>query len=565
MLAPAETLARYPSLGIVLVAVFVLAGALLARGLMRTVGLPSIITLMLWGLLAGPSGLHLMTLDLTQPALRALLSLCVVIVLFEATLRMDLSNLPKRTLMLLVSVGPALVLALVPLTGRLHGLDATVAWLVAAVCIVTGPTVTGPLLVRLRLRTSLSHVLETVGLMLDALGVVVAAATFTFLTSRGDTTLATALRSATVVGTGIAVGIVTGVVAQRLLPLVLRLPSDIVKLGVLFTGLLAYAVSEFLAHESGLAAVVACGLVLDLSRLPQQRLLRTFKEDISTLALSTVFVLLASQIKLAAMRDALQAGLWILLALLAVRVATVAVATVRSPYGWRERMMMVTMMPRGIVAVSLATYYSTQMSAWGVRGGNLLAGTLFVVVMGSVIFSGAAGAAIATLMRLRQPSVVVAGISSQSVEIAETLRDLGYVVHLVDEDERRVEFARSHDLSASVWEPHWRLRDAVREHRARLLLIGRPHVWIDSLRAGLPVRVRLLATEPLDRVDAVVLPDASRESVRRALEGEPGEPGAVETQGGAPSAEELGPVVPVTGAPAAALAAESPVRDRGSA
>ncbi len=102
-----------------------------------------------------PERIRAFKLDLIQPGIRALLSLAVVVVLFEATLRIDLRHMPRWTIGLLAIVGPALTLALLPIVGKHYGLTKLVALMVAAVCVVTGPTVTGPLLARLRLRIGL--------------------------------------------------------------------------------------------------------------------------------------------------------------------------------------------------------------------------------------------------------------------------------------------------------------------------------------------------------------------------------------------------------------------------
>ena len=106
--------ARYPALVVEFGAAAVLVAALLARALSRRFGIPSIITLLAVGLALGPSGLNFLQLDLAAPATRALLSLCVVIVLFEATLRIDIGRLPKRPLFLLVIFGAGLTLIVIP-------------------------------------------------------------------------------------------------------------------------------------------------------------------------------------------------------------------------------------------------------------------------------------------------------------------------------------------------------------------------------------------------------------------------------------------------------------------
>jgi NhaP-type Na+/H+ or K+/H+ antiporter len=471
--------AHYPALSVEFGAVLVLAAALLARVLLRRFGIPSIITLLVCGLAAGPSGTGWLRLDLTQPGTRALLSLAVVVVLFEATLRIDLRHMPKWTIGLLAIIGPALTLTILPSIARSYGLTALVSSMVAAVCVVTGPTVTGPLLARLRLRSRLSHLLETEGLVLDAIGVIIAAAVFASFTSRPGDPLAAGLHATLRIGLGVAVGLALGILGQRTIALATRASSDISKVYVLLLGFGSYALAEYLSHESGLVAVVVCGMVIDLKAVPQERLLRSFKEDLSMLALSTVFVLLASQINIAQLRSLLVPAILLSGVLIAFRIATVLLSTVRGDFSWPERLLMMTIFPRGIVAVSLATYYATQLPAWGLRGGSVVAGVLFIVIITTIVLSTISAIAVTRIFGLQMPSLIIAGISPTSVDAARSFMDRGHRALLVDENENAIAFARAHDLEAEFAEDSARIVTLVRERNARCLILSATSRWPD--------------------------------------------------------------------------------------
>lgn len=483
---------QYPALAVEAGAAYVLVAALAARVLMRRFGVPSIVTLLVFGLLSGPSGIGFMHLNLTQPATRALLSLAVVIVLFEATLRMEVHHINKRVLALFAVLGPTSALVFVPMVAHAFGLTPIVGIMTAAICVVTGPTVTGPLLARLRLRAKLSHLLETEGLGLDALGVIIAAAIFASFTTRPGGADSTVWPVVMRIGIGLLIGFGIGWAGRLTMPLVGRLPSDISKIYLLLLGLGTYALAEGLSHESGLTAVVACGFVVDFSKLPHERLIRSFKEDLSMLALSTVFVLLASQIDLSAMGPLLGVGAAITALLIGLRVLVVLIATMRSEYSWRERIFMMTVFPRGIVAVSLATYYATQLPAWGIRGGTMLAGTAFLIIIFTVGVSTLSAILCAKIFRLAMPSIVVLGISSNTIDFAQRLIGKGYIVVLADDEERRVAFGRSNDLDAELAEHETRISEIVRAHNASIVVLARAHRW-PSLNGGtLPKNTRRL-------------------------------------------------------------------------
>lgn len=458
-------------------AAFVLVAAVISRVLLSRFGIPSIVTLLAFGLVAGPSGFDLMHLDLTNPGTRALLQLAVVVVLFEATLRMDLRGIPKATIAIMGILGAGMVLFIVPSVAHAYHLSELLGSMIAAICIVTGPTVIGPLMARLRPRAPVSHLLESEGLVLDALGVIVAAAVFASYTSRPGTPLDTTWHITERVGAGLVVGLAWGFVGRIVLVLTSRSTSDVSKMSVLFLGFAAYASAEALAHESGLVAVVACGLLLDFRMLPHERLLRAFKEDLSMLGLSTVFVLLASQIDVQQLGPLVAPAAAIVGVLIGIRVISVTLATLRSPFNMRERALMASVFPRGIVAVSLATYYATQIPAWGLHGGAQLAGILFLVVVFTIAVSTPLSIFLTMRLRLQLPAVIIAGITPATLETARRYKQTGHLPLLVDSDEHAVALARSHDLEAAAIEEQAAIIELVRARRAKYLVVESPDRW----------------------------------------------------------------------------------------
>ncbi len=485
-----EALAHNPALAVELAAVFVLVAAIAARVLSRTLGVPSIVTLLAFGLVAGPSGFDVMHLSLTQPGPRALLSLAVVIVLFEVTLRVDLRHTPKATLGLLALCGSGLALLVVPAMAHAFGYTRLVGALIGAICIVTGPTVIGPLMARLRPRPAVAHLLETEGLVLDALGVIVAAVIFASFTTRPMGPLDAAWYAVVRVAIGVGVGALVGLIGRYSVRAMVGASSDIVKLFVLLLGIGAYGFAELASHESGLSAVVVCGLLVDLKSLPHERLLRSFKEDLSMLALSTVFVLLASQIQVRLLVPEVVHALGIVGALVVIRLVSVLVSTIGAPLRWGERALMAAVFPRGIVAVSLATYYATQIPAWGLRGGNRLAGVLFLVIIATIVLSTAASVLVTRVFRLQMPSLIIAGITPSSIASALRFRDRGHLALLVDTDEAVVSFARANDLEAVFIENGADVSALARERKARAVIVDEEERWheaVASIRRHLPV------------------------------------------------------------------------------
>jgi NhaP-type Na+/H+ or K+/H+ antiporter len=471
-----SSLEHNPALLVELGAAFVLVAALVSRVLLSRLGIPPIVTLLAFGLMSGPGGFGLIHLG-TNPAMRALLQLAVVVVLFESTLRMDLRGIATSRVAIMAITGVALILLVVPHVTRAYHFSELIGSMAAAICIVTGPTVIGPLMARLRPRTQVSHLLESEGLVLDALGVIIAAAVFATYTSRPGTPLDAAWHVAQRVGAGLAVGLVWGFSGRFILSLTARSSSDISKMSVLFLGFAAYASAELLAHESGLVAVVACGLLLDFRTLPHERLLRAFKEDLAMLALSTVFVLLASQIQVSRLGPLLAPAAAITGVLIAVRVCSVAVAMLRGPFTIAERVLMTSVFPRGIVAISLATYYATQIPAWGLHGGNRLAGIMFLIVVFTIAVSTPLSMALTSYLRLQMPSIVIAGVTPVTLDTARQYKAKGYLPLMVDANEHAVALARSHDFEAQTTDDRAEVIEIIRRHRAKVLIADAPEDW----------------------------------------------------------------------------------------
>lgn len=478
-----DQLAYYPSLSVEIGAAFVLVAALASRVALSRLGIPSIVTLLGFGLAAGPSGLDFIHLDITSPGTRALLQLAVVVVLFEATLRMDLRGIPKATIAVMVVLGAALTLFVLPSVARAYHLSQLLSSMIAAICIVTGPTVIGPLMARLRPRALVSHLLESEGLVLDALGVIIAAAVFATYTSRPGGPLGAVWHVTERIGAGVVVGLAWGLLGRAVLAWSARSSSDVSKMSTLFLGFASYASAEWIAHESGLVAVVVCGLLLDFRTLPHERVLRAFKEDLSMLALSTVFVLLASQIQVQRLGPLVAPAAAVVGVLIAVRLAAVGLATMRSPFTIRERFLMTSVFPRGIVAVSLATYYATQIPAWGLHGGDVLAGVLFLVVVFTIAISTPLSVVLASRLQLQMPAVIIAGITPATLETARRYKETGHLPFLLDADEHAVALARSHDFEAVSIEDHddhYAVVNILRERRAKFLIVDDPSGWKEA-------------------------------------------------------------------------------------
>ena len=143
--------------------------------------LPSILLLLLLGFVAGPVTGFLNPDVLFGELLLPIVSLSVSIILFEGGLSLRLSELKEvgRVVLNLITIGVLITwLATAVLGHHLLGLDFSLAMLLGAILVVTGPTVIGPLLMQIRPVGRVGSIVKWEGIVNDPIGAVLAVLVF---------------------------------------------------------------------------------------------------------------------------------------------------------------------------------------------------------------------------------------------------------------------------------------------------------------------------------------------------------------------------------------------------
>ena len=173
------------------------------------------------------------------------------------------------------------------------------SFLFSGLIIVTGPTVITPILRNIPLKKDISTVLKWEGILIDPIGALVAVLVFEFISVGGDSGFTkTALSE---FGKIILFGTSFGFTFAHALTFVINkkwIPHYLLNVVSLSTVLLVFVESEIFAHESGLLAVVVMGMVLGNGKLKNLKELLYFKESLSVLLISILFILLAANINM---------------------------------------------------------------------------------------------------------------------------------------------------------------------------------------------------------------------------------------------------------------------------
>src|SRR5690606_1641950 len=229
-------------------------------------------------------------------------SLAIGIILFEGGLTLKRNEISKvgPVIFKLISIGATVTFIGAGLaTHYIFGLSWKIAFLFAALIIVTGPTVIAPILRNIPLKKDVSAVLKWEGILIDPIGALVAVLIFEFI-SLGDSsgyTKQAFIEFGKIVIVGFSFGIAAGIALYFAIKKKL-IPHYLLNVTALSVVLLVFVESDIFAHESGLLAVVVMGMYLGNSNLPNLKELLYFKESLSVLLISILFILLSANVNI---------------------------------------------------------------------------------------------------------------------------------------------------------------------------------------------------------------------------------------------------------------------------
>ena len=437
---------------VALVIAGVLAAGLVAQILGWRLRVPAIVFLLAFGLLAGP------ITDLVHPdevfgdALFPTVSIAVAIILFEGSLAMGVAGIRTagRTTITLLTVGSVITFAGVAVAARfVLDVEWRVAYLLAAVLVVTGPTVIGPIVKSLGLHGRLGMILEAEGTIIDPIGAIATVIVFQSFFESSDASVAETLL--TTFGIGVGAGLLGTAILVFVLSRLL-IPDELHQVLTLTVVVSTFAVSNHYAHEAGLVAVTVLGFLLASQKRVSVRHILDFNETLRVLFISGLFILLAARIDRDTLTDLEWRSILFLVVLVAiVRPLSVAGATVGVGLERAERIFLAATAPRGIVAASIASVFALRLSEEGVPGAQIVLSATFTVIVGTVLLSGLGARPLARRLGLLGDDgahVVIVGSNDFTMALAEVLGREGVSSSLVDADRLSSRRARMRGLDS---------------------------------------------------------------------------------------------------------------------
>ncbi|MGL6281036.1 MAG: cation:proton antiporter, partial [Microcoleaceae cyanobacterium] len=414
---------------------------------------PAIVCLLLLGIAVGQDGLELVNPDLLGSGLEVIVSLFVALILFEGGLTLNLRDLDEvsGSVRNLVTVGTLITLLGGAIASHYWGeFPWPLAFLFASLIVVTGPTVIGPLLKQVSVERQVATILEGEGVLIDPVGAILAVLILNVVLN-GDLE---PLKLLADLLSRLLIGVLIGGVGGWLLAITLErshfLSNELKNLTVLATLWGLFGLSETIRSESGLMTMVVIGLVLGATESPELRLLKRFKGQLTILAISVLFILLAADLSLASIGALGWGGLFTVLILMwVVRPLNVLICTWQSNLNWRQKLFMAWVGPRGIVSASIASLFAILLAQRGINGGDAIKALVFLTIMMTVLIQGLTAKEMARWLGITSSELtglMMVGANPLSCLIGKLFQANGENVVIIDSDEKACALAEKEDL-----------------------------------------------------------------------------------------------------------------------
>ena len=434
--------------------------------------IPAILPLILIGLLVGPIASEFLNEDGTKwiepiwngneglfpgESLFYFVSLAISIILFEGGLTLKVSEIKNvgPVITKLITLGSIVTFFGAALAAHyVFNLSWQISYLFSALIIVTGPTVITPILRNIPLKKDLSAVLKWEGILIDPIGALVAVLVFEFISvdAGGEFTKTALIEFSKIVLFGSTFGFTFAHALNFTINKKL-VPHYLLNVFALASVLGVFVLSDSFAHESGLLAVVVMGMVLGNSNAPYLKELLYFKESLSVLLISILFILLSANIN---MHDLLLIFNWntaILFAIVVfvIRPIGVFLSTRGSLLKLNEKLFISWVGPRGIVAAGIASLFGLKLAKKGIEGAEYITPLVFMIVLGTVLLNATTARFFAKIVGVflkKSEGILIVGASKISRLLGHYLVNNGRHVVLIDSNEQNIKKAKALGLDA---------------------------------------------------------------------------------------------------------------------
>lgn len=413
---------------------------------------PAIVLLAIAGILIGP------VFKIIQPSqdfpefARIYIELCVALILFEGGMNLRWHEFQANAGGMLRLVIPAVFLSFILGTLAAHyiGLFSwQVSSVLGAIMIVTGPTVIIPLLRSARIEKDVTAYLKWEGIVNDPTGAILAVLAFQYVVFEFGQGWSVFVKLPIVLVYAIAIAYLLSRAMKWVLTKGL-IPEFLKPTMLLVSALAIFAAGNIVQMQGGLLSATFYGIFLTNAGLPDILRLRRFKEHLTVLLVSTVFILISSEIDFKQIEMLQWNHLALLLTVLfGVRPAAILIATIGSKMTLSERFLIAWVSPRGIVAAAVAGIFGPALIAAGYADAQVFLAFVFALIMVTVFIHGLTLNWVAKLLGLSantENGVIIVGANVWSIELAKVLEKQEVKVLMADHSWGQLRNARLNNI-----------------------------------------------------------------------------------------------------------------------
>lgn len=450
--------------------------AIVSQYLSWRLKLPSILFLILSGIILGPlsetilpNGLKLVDGGIIfGQALSPFVSICVAIILFEGSLSLNLKKIKNVgiVVILLTTIGLALTVIFTAwFCNTVIGLDGQLSLLIGGISCVSGPTVVPPLMRTIRPKRHVANILKWEAIIVDPVGALVVVFMLTWFVIGDDFESVNnggSLFSAYIIFVCV-LGIMSGAIFGYLIGICFRrnyIPEYQKSFFALAVIVVGFIIADSLTHGAGLLMVTVAGLVMANMKDIQMSDIVSFKENLSIFIISVVFIVLSAEIDFSLFKDYWFSLIEVFLFLqFILRPLVVLLCTSFSKTTFAERFVMGMVYPRGIVAASVAALVAVKITKahpdlYGEA--NTLVFFVFMIIVFTVVFQSIFAPSVSKLLGVTEPEgngFLIVGGNKFARELAEVFVKNDIEVVITDSSWNNVQKCRQLGLNTYYGSP----------------------------------------------------------------------------------------------------------------
>ena len=421
--------------------------------------LPAILPLLVCGLLVGPVFGVLNPDAIFGDLLFPIISLGVAVILFEGALTLNFSEIREHGRMVthLVTIGTLVTWAVIgSATHYIMGFNWEMAMLFGALVVVTGPTVIVPMLRSIKPKSQLASILRWEGIVIDPIGALLAVLVFEYIAVAAEPTSHVLHSLVYMLGIGLGLGAAAGyaiglIIRRGLVPHYLKNTAVLtIMLGV-FVG------SNLLQEESGLLTVTVMGIWLANMRGVDIADIIEFKETLTVLFISGLFILLAARLDSQALLNLGWQGIALLLIVMFVaRPLSVWICGIGTSLPRADKWFLSWLAPRGIVAAAVSSLFAIKLESQGVQGADQIVPLVFLIIIGTVVAQSLTAGMWARFLGVKAGSaqgLLIFGASKFARALAKVLLSKNVPVILADNNWDNIRLSRMDNIPVYFGNP----------------------------------------------------------------------------------------------------------------